>query len=67
MTHTAVLEKFKQMFPIYFEGATIWFPNGRNSIRVRQPDHKDLVFTYNKSSDWALETCDRFIMRLKGE
>lgn len=37
MTHNEVYKWFELYFPLYAgENAATWFPNGKNSIRVRQ-------------------------------
>lgn len=67
MTQKAVYEQFELYFPQFAEHVETWFPNGKNSIRVRQTNGNDFIFTYNKKSDWSFETRDSFIKRLKGE
>lgn len=62
MTHNNVLLKFKVLFPQYAGPMTEWFPNGKNSIRVRYSKTRpDVIFTYNSTKDWRLETIDSFI------
>lgn len=67
MTHTNVLMKFKEMFPNYFEKSTIWFPNGKNSIRVRMIDGRDLVFSIDEKGKWIFETLSHYIDRMEIE
>ena len=65
MTHKNVLEQFRIMFPC-FDGQIIeWFPNGKNSIRVRNKMKQDFIFTYNKDRDWSLKTLDNFLKEMK--
>lgn len=64
MTHTAVLKYFKEMFPTYFENSTIWFPNGKNSIRVRMNNQRDLVFTIDTKERWRFETLGQYLDRM---
>ena len=62
MTHKDVLKMFKTYFPSIAGVMTEWFPNGKNSIRVRYSRIRpDVVFTYNDTKDWKLETVDSFI------
>ena len=64
MAHNEVWKAFGQILPIFKEKATMWFPNGKNSIRVRigeVPAHQDLIFTFNNSKEWRFETVDAFI------
>lgn len=65
MTHNVVYERFKKLFPILDEGITAWFPNGKNSIRIRMFDKFDFVFTYNGGRDWKYETIDSFIKNMR--
>ena len=38
-----------------------WFPNGKNSVRVRFRTGKEFVFTYNSSDDWKIESVGSFL------
>lgn len=68
MTHATVLKYFKEEFPHYFEDSTIWFPNGKNSIRVRLKDNRgDLVFTIDEKKNWMVETLGCHINRMNAE
>lgn len=66
MTQKDVYEMFKTYFPQFAERAIMWFPNGRNSIRVRQSNGLDFIFTYESAKNWSFETVDNFIKRSKG-
>ena len=63
MSHRDVLIRFELMFPQYKDSMTEWFPNGKNSIRVRTKGtyFRDLIFTFNDHLDWRFETVDMFI------
>ena len=62
MAHKIIFEKFKSIFPHYSEIVDSWFPNGKNSVRIRFIGHRqDIVFTYSNTHDWRLETLDSFI------
>ena len=68
MTHYDVFKYFELYFPLY-SGDRIdrWFQNGKNSIRVRQTNGHEFIFTFNSHKDWKLETIDSFIKsRTKG-
>lgn len=72
MTHRQVYGLFRDIFPNNYNADTIYFPNGKNSIRLRgtvglYSDKMDYVFTYVDAKRWRLETVDFFIDRLKGE
>ena len=68
MLHNKLYEKYCQLFPQFAEHTIEYFPNGKNSIRVRQENRKDFIFTYDGKKDWSFETVDSFIshMRAKG-
>lgn len=66
MFHKEVYEKFKEKFPEKASYLKEWFPNGRNSVRVRFNSGSDFVFTYNSEDDWCYETVDSYIKKLKG-
>lgn len=67
MTHEMVYDQFKLMFPQYIKNVIDWFPNGKNSVRVRHYNRQDFIFTFNRSDDWCFETAGHFINRLKGD
>ena len=67
MLHDKIYEWFESYFPQYSKHIVEWFPNGRNSIRVRRCDKQDFIFTYYDIDDWRFETVESFIKRLKGE
>ncbi len=63
-----VFKLFELYFPQYSgKSFAAWFPNGRNSIRVRQTDGREFVFTYGGKDDWKFETVKSFLKTLKGE
>lgn len=64
MTHPFVYEEFKTYFPQYEELTDLWFPNGKNSIRVRLKNKRELVFTINGTRDWCFETVDSYLKRM---
>lgn len=68
MTHNEVWNAFKVAFATAAEVIRCWFPNGKNSIRVRfyngQPD---LVFTYKNKKTWKIETVDSYLESIKVE
>ena len=43
MTHVKVYEQFKEQFPQYADQAEKWFPNGKNSIRIRITNGLSLI------------------------
>lgn len=69
MPHDAVYKIFSVLFPMYAgDNASIWFQNGKNSIRVRLLTGVELVFSCSSNTDWRLESIDSFIKnQMKGE
>lgn len=65
MLHDDVYKRFKKWFPEISKQIIQWFPNGRNSIRVRRMDGQDFIFTYQGKQNYSFETVDSFIDRLK--
>lgn len=66
MAHNEVWKAFADLFPMHKEKVSMWFPNGKNSIRVRIgtiPAHQDLIFTFNSHKEWRFETVELFIKK----
>ncbi len=67
MTHKSVYQWFELYFPLYAgDKVDVWFQNGKNSIRIRQKNHQEFIFTFNDKDDWRFETVKSFINELKG-
>ena len=66
MVHSQVYEYFKQCLPEQEKMVTAYFPNGKNSIRVRQTNGNDFIFSVESPKAWRFETVDRFISDMKG-
>lgn len=66
MAHDEIFKQFTNMFPIVAPTLYEWFPNGKNSIRVRLNCGSDFVFTFFDSCDWCYETIDSYIKKMKG-
>lgn len=66
MTHTDVYEWFKLYFPQFSKHVIEWFPNGKNSVRVRQSNGQDFIFTYREKEDWCFETVESHIRKMRG-
>lgn len=72
ITHNKVYEYFKLYFPQYSADVSMWFPNGKNSVRVRvlrDNNSQDFVFTYGGKTNWCFETVNSHIKKMlkKGE
>lgn len=66
MVANLIFEIFMTLFPTFGEHATMWFPNGKNGIRVRIDDGHEFIFTYDGKDDWSLETIGRYVKKTKG-
>lgn len=66
MTHNEVYRQFTAYFPQIDSSTKDWFPNGRDSIRVRTTSGEDYVFTYHTDNDWCFETVESHIRKMKG-
>ena len=61
MSHSEVMKWFESYFPDYSgDRIDMWFPNGRNSIRIRQKNGQEFIFTYHNQKDWKFETDYQF-------
>lgn len=73
MSHKQLFELFRRMFPDQVKDTIIYFPNGKNSIRLRGfGDYpffgQDFVFSYDGKEDWRLETVDSYLKwAMKGD
>ena len=66
MVHSKVFECFQEHLPAFAEKVETYFPNGKNSIRVRQKDGKEFIFSFNGEKTWRFETIDQFLAGMKG-
>lgn len=52
MSHSEVMKWFEYYFPDYAgERIDVFFPNGRNSIRIRQKNGQEFIFTYHSQKN----------------
>lgn len=65
MSHTEILRKFKEIFRIKDETIDTWYPNGKNSVRVKLITYEDLIFTFISEDDWRVETLKSFFISAK--
>jgi hypothetical protein len=50
MNHKDVYQKFIDTLPLYAKNTVAWYRNGQNSIRVRQLDGKEFIFTFEEKT-----------------
>ena len=70
MGHSEVMKWFENYFPDYSgDRIDVWFPNGRNSIRIRQKNGQEFIFTYHSQKERIekLESTIEEMKRDKGE
>ncbi|HKL79278.1 MAG TPA: methionyl-tRNA synthetase [Mobilitalea sp.] len=66
MSHNEVYKWFNLYFGQYSGINTeLWFPNGKNSIRIRQTNKQEFVFTCNSPKDWKFETIKSYMNSIK--
>jgi hypothetical protein len=66
MKHEDVYKQFSKQFPEIAIHVEDWFPNGKDSVRVRIKSGSDFVFTYHNFYDWCYETLESYIKKMKG-
>lgn len=67
MIHSKVYECYKECLPDRAAFTKEYFPNGKNSIRVRQMNGNEFIFTFVNPKTWKFETIDQFLAGMKGE
>lgn len=67
MSHKDVYKLFEIYFPCYGgDKVEVWFPNGKNSIRIRQLNKAEFIFTYHDMNNWKFETINSFLKNMNG-
>lgn len=64
MLHKDVMQKFEEISNVDERSINTWFPNGKNSVRIRFKNNTEIVFTYASPKVWRIETIDHFIKNL---
>ena len=60
MTHKEIYDMFQKLHPLYCKEGQIWYPNGRNSIRLPIIQGVEFVFTFHNNRTWSFETIDSY-------
>lgn len=64
MLHKDIYERYEKELPSQAKEAVVWFPNEKNSIRIRNRRNREFIFTYfPKTDEWSLEPLDYFLQR----
>lgn len=58
MVHNDVYKRFA------LDRVECWFPNGKNSIRIRQKNKQEFIFTFLNDKEWRFETIDSHLRTL---
>lgn len=67
MSHNEVFNRLKKNFPFYADQTELWFPNGKNSIRLRMKNGQELIFNCDNSNRRIrLETVSSYLAEMKG-
>lgn len=68
MNHKEVYEQFTNLFPtLAGEKVAVWFTNGKNSIRVRETDGQELIFSIIGKNEWMMESSQHFMKRMRAK
>lgn len=63
--HEKIFKDFKNRFPNFLNDRVEFFPNGKNSIRLRNlsnvNESKDYIYTLRDDGGWQFETVSHFI------
>ena len=62
-----LLDKFKEMFPVYGKLIEKYRLRGRNSIIVTLENHAEFIFSYYNADEWKLETFKHYVKEAKGD
>ncbi len=68
MNHKEVYEQFTNLFPtLAGEKVAVWFTNGKNSIRVRETDGREFIFSIVSKNEWMLESLEHFMKHMRAK
>lgn len=65
MTPKDVYKAFRDISRTTDEDIEMWFPNGKDSIRVKLRNKQELIFTYDSPKYWRIETRGAFLTDMK--
>ena len=61
MIHTQVYGFFQTCLPDQAKKVKEYFPNGKNSIRIRKTNGQEFIFSLREPKAWKFETIDQFL------
>lgn len=64
MIHTQVYGFFQTCLPDQAKEVKEYFPNGKNSIRIRKTNGQEFIFSLREPKAWKFETIDQFLADL---
>ena len=67
MIHTQVYGFFQTCLPDQAKEVKEYFPNGKNSIRIRKTNGQEFIFSLREPKAWKFETIEQFLADMKGE
>ena len=67
MTHDKIYEKFKLKLMLIDSEIDCWYPNGKNSIRIRSYMYGEMIFTYQSKDVWKIESVESYLNSIKVE
>lgn len=65
MLHPQVYDFFKRCLPEQESEIIEFFPNGKNSIRLRKKNGQEFIFSLQEKDAWKYETKSNFILNMK--
>ena len=66
MIHTQVYGFFQTCLPDQAKEVKEYFPNGKNSIRIRKTNGQEFIFSLREPKAWKFETIDQFLADMIG-
>lgn len=63
----ASVRVFQTCLPDQAKEVKEYFPNGKNSIRIRKNNGQEFIFSLREPKAWKFETIDQFLADMKGE
>ena len=62
--HEDLFEEYRQLCHVDDKYILEWFPCGKDSIRVKFTDGKEVIWTLKGPENWSIESVEHFCRRL---